>query len=431
MRVFQEAQDVASVYNQQNADRESTFASIQGEEASYDVSFAFDCLVIDSKAYRKAFIRYVSDRKSGNDRDDSSSIVTLNEKEPPTHTVAVSGKTEIEDLIDFSNEEVSALEKSLHTPSPPVESSKSLLDLLELENVWDGGTSGLSSAVPSQQSRSTMGVRRKAVSASIVQQPEIARHPEVDVSKAQQIRENIPDSRLFVLACQQSDAKAGRALIEAGVDVEIRTTKDHTPLHIVCDRGCIELVDALVKAGADLEARNHKALTPLHRACSKGNTTIVEMLAKAGADIDAQDERGVTPLALGCARGHTDIVNILIRAGADVNAGNKRNHSPLYFACKHGHVEIMHLLIKSGANIEARDTSSQTVFLWACYYGQAGCIRLLIDSGADVSVKSRKDEGYEAYLSYWKSNDGKGETTYSFEVEQHIRNTIQRARYRI
>ena len=93
----------------------------------------------------------------------------------------------------------------------------------------------------------------------------------------------------------------GRAEIEHGADVNIRTWNKETPLHYACDNlsgpdeGRIELMQLLIEKGADVNALNDERETPLHNAthtCPNDDFTILKVLLDAGADASIRSTSG-------------------------------------------------------------------------------------------------------------------------------------------
>jgi outer membrane protein assembly factor BamB len=86
--------------------------------------------------------------------------------------------------------------------------------------------------------------------------------------------------------------------------------------------GDAKALKALLDKGADVNAKNEIGITALWIAASNGKPELVELLLRAGADVNARD--GIwyeTPLSQAVAEGQAEIVTALLRAGAkDVDA---------------------------------------------------------------------------------------------------------------
>jgi ankyrin repeat protein len=135
-------------------------------------------------------------------------------------------------------------------------------------------------------------------------------------------------------------------LIQAGANVNIRTTYDLTPLHLATLLNAVDskvIVDILLVAGAEVNAMDSKLRTPLHTALMHSNQTkgaaksnFVSLLLTAKADVRAPDISGDTPLHYICAQEletgepkyNLEIAAKLIEMGADVSARNKDGMTP-------------------------------------------------------------------------------------------------------
>lgn len=104
---------------------------------------------------------------------------------------------------------------------------------------------------------------------------------------------------------------AAKLLIDAGADVHAKAHTGETPLHISAKRGMDQAAVALIDAGADVNAKNNFNATALHNAAQWRNADLAAALVAAGADIRATDKNGNTPADLAAARGYDDIADLL------------------------------------------------------------------------------------------------------------------------
>ena len=93
----------------------------------------------------------------------------------------------------------------------------------------------------------------------------------------------------------------------------------------------------MILAGADVNVKNSREATPLHRAVVGDDYTVASLLIEAGAEVDAQNIKGKTPLYLAVARlaaslGRADIVSLLLSAGADGGLPDEGGITPLDMA---------------------------------------------------------------------------------------------------
>lgn len=98
-----------------------------------------------------------------------------------------------------------------------------------------------------------------------------------------------------VFACDSHTAIV-RSVLETGIDINKKTRRGQTPLHIVSCRGQEALSEMFLAKGADLSARNVHGQTPLHVAAMHGHSLIVHTFLLNGANAWAKDKMGCTPL---------------------------------------------------------------------------------------------------------------------------------------
>lgn len=147
-------------------------------------------------------------------------------------------------------------------------------------------------------------------------------------------------------------ARAARAMLEEGSDVESKDGSGHTPLHLAAATNMRNVADVLLECGAEVDARNHSGATPLHLAAWFNSREAAQLLVDSGAKIDSRDTAGNTPLHIAiaddaldappgviippgtcCSRnGKNVVLEFLVENGADINVQNIDGHTPLSMA---------------------------------------------------------------------------------------------------
>ena len=92
-----------------------------------------------------------------------------------------------------------------------------------------------------------------------------------------------------------------------------------------------EVVELLLRHGADVNAKTNKGVTPLHIAVLS-NIEIIEMLIRYGADVNAVDGEGNTPLHYAFLDPCVEVVKLLLEKGADPTIRNGEGISALDIA---------------------------------------------------------------------------------------------------
>jgi len=213
----------------------------------------------------------------------------------------------------------------------------------------------------------------------------------------------------------------------------------------------------------DVNLRTSKGLTPIHLAAIVGSLQVINILLEKGADIDASCDFGdfsnITPLV--CAviwgRHHREVIIYLVERGANVDvkitAGNDiltlselagvhgqefrhminalERTRELISAAKVGDLGLLKRAIRAGKDFDTKDSAEavefdinsqdsskegkkRTALHWACFEGNVDCVSELLQSGADVNVtdingKTAKqlaeEKGHTAVLQAFEGND--------------------------
>ena len=139
-----------------------------------------------------------------------------------------------------------------------------------------------------------------------------------------------------------------------------------TPLHFAASGGHVSAVKALVQAGVDIDVVDEEGCSALHLAVFRGFDKVVEELVSAGANVDTSDSEGETPLHTACGHGNLEMVRALLRdsrrqaLSARGNRGVHLEMSPLHRASLGGHCQIMEELLHHGSNLDSLTGNART-----------------------------------------------------------------------
>lgn len=141
----------------------------------------------------------------------------------------------------------------------------------------------------------------------------------------------------------------------SGVDLEARTYKGDTVLHIAAREGNATIIETFMEAGANVNATNHAGDTPLHLAAAKADhRTWKFATAPIHRDLSSGDHRN-TPMSCPKPDVDTGPIPALIKAGADVHIENGNGGSVVDIAMKgfaRGDSEMLLALIGAGCAAE-------------------------------------------------------------------------------
>lgn len=150
-------------------------------------------------------------------------------------------------------------------------------------------------------------------------------------------------------------ARAGRddmisALLQAGVDIEVRDARGHTALVLASYNRQASATALLLANGAAVDGtRDALANTALMGVAFKGYDEIARMLIDVGAEVDRRNGVGQTALMMAALFGQTMIVDMLVAAGADVGAVDAAGNSARSVALAQGNAAMADHLDRTAA----------------------------------------------------------------------------------
>jgi len=157
-------------------------------------------------------------------------------------------------------------------------------------------------------------------------------------------------------------------------------------------RGQLAAVSDLLFKGANIEVRSSRQETPLMMAASNGHASVVSMLCDRGAKVNARTLQGQTPLILAAIEGKLDVVNILASRGAILDAKTKNGNSAMTLAAENGHFEIVKFLRQLGIDVCRTDDEGADV-LWHAvgrYNASLEMVTYLADQGCNIHAVAGK-----------------------------------------
>jgi ankyrin repeat protein len=227
----------------------------------------------------------------------------------------------------------------------------------------------------------------------------------------------MPHEQDFFEAVKRGDAPAVSALLRRQPAL-VRSTGEHekTGLHWAAEKDHVEVARVLLDAGADLEAKTSWDATALEWAAVMGNGRVADLLISRGA-------RGLT-VVVAAALGKLDAVRAMVDSGAARDTPSRRAapampndewppdtahvrgdvlSDALYSAARNGHTAVVAYLLDIGAHVDAKGFFGATGLHWAAINGHRPTVDLLLSRGANVSIR---DARFNATPSDWAEEGG-------------------------
>ena len=146
------------------------------------------------------------------------------------------------------------------------------------------------------------------------------------------------------LAVTGQTQRAAKWLLEHGADVNAKDDQGCQPLHHV---SVVHIADLLLSSGAYLD-RDKNGLSPLHHLCQRDSLDVLNMFIEKGAHLDPSLHDNLPHFAIRCGSQRT--VAALLAGGVFVNGPNPDGDTPLHIATRASRADIVQALLIAGAN---------------------------------------------------------------------------------
>ena len=154
----------------------------------------------------------------------------------------------------------------------------------------------------------------------------------------------------LITAVTKNHFDCGNILIKSGANVNI-VNRGEPVIVGAASNGNLEVMDLLIDAGADVNIRSSYGITALIGASCFGHDDCVQSLCRAGADVNATGRHNSTALIAAAVRGKSTCMKLLISAGADVNARDITGNTVLFEAAFSNNIACVQELLHAGARI--------------------------------------------------------------------------------
>ncbi len=174
--------------------------------------------------------------------------------------------------------------------------------------------------------------------------------------------------------------------------------------------GNLSRVLALIEEGVDVDLKNNNGTTALIASIDEGHEEIVHALLDKGANVD-QAKNGVTALIMASSLGQETIVQALLTKGAQVNLKDDFGGTALKYART---LKIKKLLKTAGGKENARIPDDEAK---RCRYGVDHMIQFAKQSLSEPTSRPERIEKRRKLVEDWSSRLEQGENPCSVYMD--------------
>lgn len=186
--------------------------------------------------------------------------------------------------------------------------------------------------------------------------------------------ENKEANDKLMSAVIRGDFDMASEALQAGADIQLKTTKGNNLLYVAASRKQEEIFDALLSIEKDdkkidLNTRNNMGATTLMDFIREdGFINYTRKILEAGANPNIYTNDGMSPLIQACADKKIDEVQVLLEHKADVNYQiQDTKTSAFLMAASQSSMAICEILKNNGADVNALDAFGKNALITAIF----------------------------------------------------------------
>ena len=239
---------------------------------------------------------------------------------------------------------------------------------------------------------------------------------------------------IYHLAVCNPDPQVPKLILDTFRYEDFRDNDEWTMIHTAVLHGPKETIQFLLesrqKIGLNLEARTNKGSTILHLACWKRDIEIVDIVSNglqeisSDIDFDTLDNSGESPLHDACLNKDSDVaIHLLKRFPQRLNVLDGDGWHVLHFTCRNGHLTLLNYLIGNpDLNIDFNVVTQHgnTPLHIACWKGQIEIVKVLLENSKEIGIDIAKKNNYQQTAEDVAKHFGYQEILDLFEIHREL-----------
>lgn len=143
------------------------------------------------------------------------------------------------------------------------------------------------------------------------------------------------------------------ALLQHGVDPNVRDVVGDTSLMIAAERDEIGIAKQLLLSGASANCKNDNVgeIAAIHCAAIGGSIGVLRLLLDYGVPIDPKITDGLIPMHSAIQQGCREFARVLLEAQPSLVSGENSGEKLLHYAAYYSRMEIVKLLLEFSAPV--------------------------------------------------------------------------------
>lgn len=171
-------------------------------------------------------------------------------------------------------------------------------------------------------------------------------------------------------------------------DLEAQNADGNTALHLALLHRCEDIIDFLICRGANVNVLNQSTKSPLHLLVENDCYELLQAYCNVRRwDMDQVDVKGNTPLLLALNNRNSRIAQLLISSKVDVDRPNKKAVTALHFAVEFNMVKVIELLLDHTEKINRKTANGVTPIYIALYNKNFDVAKMFVEKfdGEDLN----------------------------------------------